>query len=75
MKAKDLAVLILVVGFGFMLSYFSFNSLLKKQKVKTYRLVKIIDNNIESPRKDVFTENSINPAVQILIGDEKEENK
>ncbi len=74
MKAKDIAVIVLVIGLGFMISYFTFDYLAKKQKPAKYRVVKVIKNNIEEPRGDIFTDTSINPAVQVIIGD-KEKNE
>ncbi len=72
MNKKDIALLALVAGVGILISYFSFDALFKKiDKPKSYKVVKIINSTIDDPRSDIFTENSINPTVEIWIGDEK----
>lgn len=69
MKQQDVAVLILVVGFAGIISFFVAGKFVNpSDKKEEAEVVSKIESNFNVPGQEYFNENSVNPAVRIEVG-------
>lgn len=76
MKRNQIALLILIMGIGLMVSYFVVSSIFANLNQKDVKVetIEVIKSKIDEPDSLTFHDESINPAVQIFIGiDNKEQ--
>lgn len=76
MKQQDVALIILVVAFAAVMSFFASNALFASGKKKEQVIVKIdpISAEFTEPNSKYFNAQAINPTRLIQIGDSTNEN-
>lgn len=70
MKKTDIAMIILIASMSILVSYFVTKSIMgdSNNKPVIVKTAAPISDNIESPSKEIFNKDAINPTVEVTIG-------
>lgn len=74
MKKSDIAMIILIASISMLVAYFASKSIVgdvSNQSVKVKTAEKITAS-VTQPDEKVFNKSAINPAVEVIIGDQSE---
>jgi len=73
MKKTDIALLILIAGLGFLVSWFAVSNIFgdPQDETITIKVTHPITADIVDPDPAIFNENALNPTVEIEIGDDE----
>lgn len=75
MKQSDIISVVGIAFFGFIVSYFIVDALMKPDEASvTYKTVSPISNSVTPPDQDMFNVNAINPVVEVHVGNCVDEN-
>ncbi|MDO4902003.1 MAG: hypothetical protein Q4A21_00350 [bacterium] len=71
MKSSEIATIILIVFISGVASFFLVNTLWgnPSEKTKDIQVMEEISDNFAEPSSEIFNKNSINPTVQVVIGE------
>lgn len=73
MKKNEIAILVLIVGFSALVSYFAVSSLISGSKPKPVSIDKAeaLSSQLVAPNEDLFKNpDAYNPTIKVKIGDQ-----
>lgn len=71
MKKTDIAMIVLIAGFSVLISYLVINSLAQggfSEQTYDVKITEPISNEYVKPSSEIFNKDTINPTVQVNIG-------